>query len=100
MSAPDVFKFRLYVADEAINSTRASANLAAICSRYLAGRHEVETIDVLLDPMRALADHIYMTPTLLKLGPLPMRRIVGNLSQTDTVLMALGIDLAQVSVGP
>jgi circadian clock protein KaiB len=86
------FKFRLYVAGDAQNSTQAIANLAALCRTHLQDRHEIEVVDVLRDPMRALDDSILMTPTLLKLAPDPTRRLVGTLSQTRPVLEALGLE--------
>jgi circadian clock protein KaiB len=91
MSRLSMFRFRLYVAGEAPNSTRAIANLAAICRAHLTGRHEIEIIDVFREPKRALAEGIFMTPTLVVRTPLPVRRIVGTLSQTQTVLLALGL---------
>jgi len=91
MNAATQFKFRLYVAGDAENSLAAIANLREICELCLPARHQVELIDVLLDPMRALADGILMTPTLVKLTPLPVRRIVGSLSQIKTVLQTLGL---------
>lgn len=87
-----MFKFLLYVAGDALNSTQALANLAALCKTHLPDRHEIEVVDVFKDPKRALADGIFMTPTLIKLAPSPVRRIVGTLSQTQTVLLALGLE--------
>jgi circadian clock protein KaiB len=92
MSARTRFRFRLYVADDADNGALATANLTALCQTYLPGRHEIEVIDVLLDPLRALADNIMMTPTLVKLSPSPVRRIIGTLSQMQPVLLALGLE--------
>jgi len=69
----------------------ALANLTALCREYLVGRHEIEVIDVFEQPERALADAIYLTPTLVKLAPLPTKTIVGTLSHTQTVLQALGL---------
>jgi circadian clock protein KaiB len=89
-----VFKFRLYVAGDAQNSVQARANLAALCREHLAGCHEIEVVDVLRHPKRALADSVFMTPTVMKLAPSPTRRIVGTLSQPDTVLQALGLEIA------
>ena len=91
MSRSALFKFRLYVAGDALNSAQARANLDALCRAQLAGRHEIEVVDVFREPKRALADGIFMTPTLVKLAPLPVRTIVGTLSQTLTVLQALGL---------
>jgi len=93
MSARAQFRFRLYVAGEAQNSAQALANLTALCREYLPGRHHIEIVDVFREPKRALADGIFMTPTLIKLAPSPApRRIVGTLSQTQPVLQALGLE--------
>jgi circadian clock protein KaiB len=92
MSRRTVFRFRLYVAGDAQNSVQAVANLHALCRTHLVNRHEIEVVDVFREPKRALADGIFMTPTLLKLGPGPVRRIVGTLSQAEPVLRALEID--------
>jgi circadian clock protein KaiB len=85
------FKFRLYVAGDAVNSLAAIANLRDICDRFLPGRHEVELIDVLREPVRALTDGVLMTPMLVKLTPLPVRKIIGSLSETNTVLQTLDL---------
>lgn len=91
MSRQAHYKFRLYVAGDALNSAQARANLAALCQTHLAGRYQIEIVDVFKEPRRALADAIFMTPTLVKLTPLPERTLVGTLSQTQTVLQALGL---------
>ncbi len=87
-----MFGFRLYVAGGTQNSARAIANLNALCRAHLLHRYEIEVVDVFRQPQRALADGIFMTPTLVKLAPSPVRRIVGTLSQTQTVLQALGLE--------
>jgi len=92
MKSPPVYAFRLYVAGQAMNSALAAVNLNALCRSHLAGRHTIEIVDVFREPGRALADGIFMTPTLVKLAPGPVRRIVGNLSQTPTLLLALGLE--------
>lgn len=92
MKRPVMFKFLLYIAGDALNSTQALANLAALCRDHLPDRHAIEVVDVFKEPQRALADGIFMTPTLIKLAPSPVRRIVGTLSQTQTVLLALGLE--------
>jgi len=81
----------LYVAEGAPNSQQAVANLAAICTGLPRHSFALEVIDVLTDPMRALADGILVTPSLNKLAPSPAVRLVGNLSDTGTVLRALGL---------
>jgi circadian clock protein KaiB len=92
MNRRAVYRFRLYVAGDAPNSTHARANLAALCRTHLPDRHEIEVVDVFREPERALADGIFMTPTLLKLAPSPVRRIVGTLGQTFGVLLAVGLE--------
>lgn len=87
----EIYRFRLYVAGEAPNSTAAVANLRSLCETHLNGRHEIEIVDFLLEPGRALADGVLVTPTLLKLSPPPVRKIIGNLSRTATVLTSLGL---------
>jgi circadian clock protein KaiB len=91
MKAASPYRFRLYVAGNAENSLAAVANLRAICARFLSGVHQVEVIDVLVEPMRALADGVLLTPMLLKVAPLPMRKIVGSLSERDAILRALDL---------
>ena len=91
-----MFKLRLYVAGDAPNSAQAVANLTALCRKNLLDRHEIEVVDVFREPKRALEDGIYMTPTLVKLAPSPALRIVGTLSETQTVLQALGVESAAV----
>lgn len=92
MSRKSKFKFRLYVAGGAQNSAQAIANLNEICRAYLSGRHEIEIVDVFLEPHRALTDGIFMTPTLVKLAPRPDRKIVGTLSQPEVVIQTLGLE--------
>ena len=91
MSRPPLYRFRLYVAGDALNSSQALVNLNALCSHHLQGHHQIDVIDVFEEPRRALADGIIMTPTLVKLGPAPYRKIVGTLGQTRLVLQALGL---------
>jgi circadian clock protein KaiB len=86
-----VVVMRLYVANDAPNSLRAVANLAAICEEYLKGKFKLEIIDVLEHPLRALADGILVTPSLAKILPLPAARIIGNLGEKADVLRALGV---------
>lgn len=95
MRTPDQYSFRLFVADDAPNSSQAIANLTRFCQAYLPERHSIEVIDVLKDPRRGLADGIILTPTLLKLEPLPVRRIIGTLSNTQILRDALGIEPLQ-----
>jgi len=84
------FQFRLYVVGNAPNSLQAMANLNALCRTHLPDQCDIEVVDVLREPRRALSDGVFMTPMLLTLGPLPRRRIVGTLSRPEQILMALG----------
>lgn len=94
MKADVHYKFQLYVADHAANSVKAVANLRALCKAHLPDTHEIEVVDVFAQPGRALSERIFMTPTLVIVEPGPTRRLVGNLSETDVVLNALGIEPA------
>jgi len=80
---------RLYVAGSAPNSIRAIANATAICDAHFAARHTLEIVDLLTAPERALADGIIVTPTLLKVSPAPMQRVIGNLDDTEQVIRTL-----------
>lgn len=91
MSRVPKFKFRLYVAGDTENSAKALSNLTAFCGKHLESRHEIEIVDVFREPGRALEDRIFMTPTLVKLSPAPLQRIIGTLGQTHSVMQALGL---------
>jgi len=92
MSRPPSFRFRLYIAGDAPNSNQAAANLRSFCGKYVPGRCDIEIVDVFREPNRALADRVFMTPTLIKLGPGTVRRIVGTLSQTPALMDAIGLE--------
>jgi circadian clock protein KaiB len=83
--------FRLYIANGTPSSAQAMANLRSICQEYLPDHHEIEVVDILREPLRALAEGILVTPTLLRLSP-PVRHIVGDLGDRAIVLRALGLD--------
>jgi circadian clock protein KaiB len=85
------FTFRLYVSGDGPNSRQATANLRSLCNELLPDRHEIEVINVLREPKRALDDGVLLTPTLVKLSPAPVRRIVGTLNQREPLLQALGL---------
>ena len=85
------YVFRLYLAGGAPNSVRAFANLYAICQKHFPGSHRIEVIDVLKEPMRALAEAILVTPAVVKLSPAPEQLIIGDLSEEEEVLRALGL---------
>jgi circadian clock protein KaiB len=86
----------LYIAGRAPNSVKAIANLEAICRRYLADGYKLEIVDVCEQPRRALSDGILVTPSLTKVAPTPTSIVIGNLSDTGRVLMALGLQTGNV----
>ena len=85
------FVFRLYVVDEGPISARAIANLSALCKKHLPDNHRIEIVDLLQDPRRVLSDKIVATPTLIKVSPAPVQKIIGDLSEEAKVLFALGL---------
>lgn len=89
------FMFHLYVAGDSPHSQQAISNLTDLCQTHLPDRHEIEIIDVLLHPKRALTEEIFMTPMLVTDSPHPGHRIVGTLSQTEPILQILGLGVAQ-----
>ena len=86
-----VVVMRLYVAGRAPNSVKAIANLEAICRRHLKDGYKLEVVDVCEHPLRALSDGILVTPSLAKVSPAPTSNVIGNLSDTGSVLAALGL---------
>lgn len=91
------FKLRLYVTGRTPNSQRAIDNLSRICEEELKGLYEVEVIDVLENPALAEDEKILATPTLVKRLPAPVRKIIGDLSDREKVL--LGLDIAILENG-
>ena len=85
------YNLRLYVAGQTPKSLAAIANLKRICEEHLSGRYVVEVIDLLVTPQLAEGDQIVALPTLVRRLPPPLKRIIGNLSDTDRVLV--GLDL-------
>lgn len=86
-----VVVMRLYIAGGAPNSVKAIANLQAICEKHLKDSYRLELIDVCEYPQRALADGILVTPSLTKVSPGRTANVIGNLSDTGSVLAALGL---------
>jgi len=82
---------RLYVAGQTPKSLLAIANLREICETYLQGRYEIEIIDLLENPQLAQGDQILALPTLVRRLPEPIKKIIGDLSNTERVLV--GLDL-------
>lgn len=80
---------RLYIAGNAPNSLNAVANARAICEAHFPATHELEIVDLLVHPQRAAIDGIIVTPTLLRLSPSPVQRLVGSLGDAQQVLRTL-----------
>ena len=88
---PVVWKLRLYVAGQSPTSVRALANLKALCEEHLKGRYRIEVIDLRKNPQLARGDQIVAVPTLVRRLPLPLRTIIGDLS--NSVRLLVGLDL-------
>jgi len=88
----EVWHLRLYVAGQSPKSLRAFANLKDLCDEHLAGRYEIEVIDLVEEPALARADDILAIPTLVRRLPAPLRKIIGDLSNTERVLVGLRIE--------
>jgi circadian clock protein KaiB len=85
------WQLRLYVAGQTPKSLTAFANLKRICSEYLEGRYTIEVIDLLENPQLGAGDQILALPTLVRKVPEPMRKIIGDLSNTERVLVGLDV---------
>ncbi len=88
---PGHYVLRLYVAGATPNSLRAIENIRKICAEHLKGGFDLEIIDIYQQPLLAKEGQIIAAPTLIKELPLPLRRLIGDLSQTERIL--LGLDL-------
>ncbi len=89
--APEHYKLRLYVAGQTPKCLAAFANLKRICEEYLTGQYDIEVIDLLQTPALAQGDQIFAIPTLVRKLPEPVRKIIGDLSNTERVLVGLDI---------
>lgn len=89
--APEKYILRLYVTGMTEKSERAIQNIKRICEEHLKGRYELEVIDVYRNPVLTRGDQIVATPTLIKKIPEPIRKFIGDMSETEKIL--LGLDL-------
>jgi circadian clock protein KaiB len=94
-SPEEIWNLRLYVAGQTSKSITAFANLNKICEEHLAGKYRIEVIDLLKNPQLAKGDQIIAVPTLVRKLPEPIKRIIGNLANTERVLV--GLDIRSVS---
>lgn len=90
---PPEYVLHLYITGATPNSTRAVRNIKEICELHLKGRYELLIIDIYQQPELARQDQIVAAPTLIKKTPLPARRLIGDLSERERVLAALGLPL-------
>ena len=88
---PGSYNLRLYVAGQTPKSLAAITNLKRICEAHLAGNYTIEVVDLLVTPQLAAGDQIVALPTLVRHLPPPLKRIIGNLSDTERVLVGLDI---------
>ena len=95
--ADETFNLRLYVAGQTPNALRAFVNLRKICDEHLAGRYRIEVIDLLENPTLGRGDQILALPTLVRHLPEPIKKIIGDLSDTERVLV--GLDLRPRKAG-
>jgi circadian clock protein KaiB len=86
---PELWCLRLYVAGQSPKSLRAFANLTTLCEEHLPGRHQIEIIDLIEQPALARGDDIVAIPTVVRRLPMPLRKIIGDLSNTERVLIGL-----------
>jgi len=87
----EYWELRLYVAGQTAKSVAALANLKKYCTQYLEGRYQLEVIDLLVNPQLAEGDQILAIPTLVRKVPVPIRKIIGDLSNEERVLVGLDI---------
>jgi circadian clock protein KaiB len=85
------WELRLYVAGQTSKSLSALANLRKFCEEYLAGQYRIEVVDLLKNPQLAQGDQILAIPTLVRKLPAPMRKLIGDLSKTDRMLVGLDV---------
>ena len=85
------YVLRLYVSGMTPRSTEAISKIKVVCEQHLSGRYELEVVDLFQQPAQANAEQIVATPTLIKKLPLPLRRLVGDLSDTDRVVRGLNL---------
>jgi len=90
----DFWELRLYVAGQTARSLTAFANLKKICENHLKGRYRIEVIDLVEQPQLSRGDQIVALPTLVRKLPVPVRKIIGDLSDTERVLVGLDLRAA------
>jgi len=92
-----IWELRLYIAGKTPKSVSALNNLNRYCEEHLQGKYKIEVIDLLLQPQLAEGDQIFAVPTLVRKVPVPMRKIIGDLSNEEKVLVGLNIRPLKIS---
>ena len=94
LGGKQVYILRLFITGASPNSSRAIANLKEICEKHLKGNYELEIIDVYQQPLIAQSEQVIALPMLIKMSPSPVRRLIGDMSNTEKVLRGLGLPVA------
>jgi circadian clock protein KaiB len=98
VSAAEKYVLRLYVTGMTPRSMRAVETVRALCRERLDGRHELEIVDVYQQPARISEDQIFAIPTLVRVQPTPLRRIIGDMSNRERLLWGLGLPEATLAI--
>jgi circadian clock protein KaiB len=91
------YVLRLYVTGTTVHSSRAIVNIRKICEEHLKGRYDLEVVDISQNPELARGEQVIAAPTLIKKLPLPLRRFIGDMSQTERILV--GLELRKATPG-
>lgn len=91
----DTYILKLYISGASSNSILAVNNIKSICEEYLPGRYELQVIDIYQEPVMAVNEQLIALPLLLKTHPLPFRRLIGNMSDTQKVLVGLELNVTR-----
>jgi circadian clock protein KaiB len=94
----EIYRLRLYITGVSHHSIQALANIKQVCERYLADRYELEVVDLYRQPERASQENLVVAPMLVKSFPLPVRKLVGNLANTQELLRRLDISDGAVQI--
>jgi circadian clock protein KaiB len=92
------YELRLYIAGKTVKSVTALSNLKRYCEEHLKGQYKIEVIDLLVQPQLAEGDQIFAIPTLVRKVPEPIRKIIGDLSNEEKVLVGLNIRPVNINV--
>jgi len=93
------YSLRLYITGTTARSSKAVANIRALCEEYLAGRYDLEIVDLYQQPGQAMVEQIIAAPTLIKKLPMPPRRLVGDFSDRDKVIVGLDLIIQEPGGG-